>query len=79
MPIYSRYIEKKLVYIIITVPFSRQPFSCSKYTKLNMRLSCDIQLVLDIKYAFLLILSLSHPNSSVTWQYMALLARHYIL
>ena len=36
MLLYSRYIEKKLVYIAITAPFSRQPSSYTKYTKLNI-------------------------------------------
>ena len=45
MPSYSHYTEKKLVYIIITAPFSRQPSSYIKCTKLNMRLFCNIKLV----------------------------------
>jgi hypothetical protein len=50
MPSYSCYKEKKLVYIIITVPFSRQPSSCVKYTKSNICLSCNIKSVSNIKY-----------------------------
>ena len=50
MPTYSRYAEKKLVYIIITAPFSYQPFSYLKCTKLNMYLSCNVKSVLDTKY-----------------------------
>ena len=46
---YSHYAEKKLVYIIITAPFSHQPFSYIKCTKLNMYLSCNIRLVLSTK------------------------------
>ena len=38
----SRYVDKGLVYIIIIVFFSRQPFSYIKCIKLNMRLSCNI-------------------------------------
>ena len=49
MPTYSRYMLKGLVYIIIIAPLSRQPFSCIKCTKLNMRLSCDIRLVFNAK------------------------------
>ena len=36
MPIYSCYIEKGLVYIIIIALFSCQPFLYTKYTKLNI-------------------------------------------
>ena len=50
MPIYSHCIKKKLVCIIIIVPFSYQPSSCLKCTKLNMYLSCNIKSVLDAKY-----------------------------
>ena len=50
MPLYSCYIEKKLVYIIIAALFSRQPFSCVKCTKLNIYLSCNIRLVSNTKY-----------------------------
>ena len=42
--------EKKLVYIIIITPFSRQPSSCIECTKLNIRLSCNVKLVSDAKY-----------------------------
>ena len=51
MPSCSRCEEKKLVYITIITPFSRQPFSCVKCTKLNMRLSCNVKLVSDTKYS----------------------------
>ena len=50
MPSYSHYTEKKLVYIIITALFSRQPSSYIKYTKSNIRLSCNIRLVSNAKY-----------------------------
>ena len=50
MPMCSRCAKKKLVYIIIAAPFSCQPSFCFKYTKLNMRLSCNIKSVLDTKY-----------------------------
>ena len=50
MPSYSCYKEKKLVYITITALFSRQPSFCIKYTKSNMRLSCNVKLVFNTKY-----------------------------
>ena len=54
MPTYSYYTEKGLVYIIIIAFLNRQPSSYIKYTKLNMRLSCNIKLVFNIKYTFLI-------------------------
>ena len=45
MPSYSYCEEKKLVYIIIVALFSRQPSSCVKCTKLNIRLFCNIKSV----------------------------------
>ena len=42
MPIYSYYVEKKLLYIIIMALFSCQPSSCFKCIKLNKYLSCNI-------------------------------------
>ena len=51
---YSRYIEKRLSYIIISAPFSRQLFSYSKCIKLNMHLSCDVRLVSNTKYIYLM-------------------------
>ena len=50
IPSYSRYKEKKLVYIIIIALFSHQPSSCIKCTKLNMHLSCNVKLVSNAKY-----------------------------
>ena len=50
MPTYSHYTKKKLVYITIAVPFSRQPSSYIKCTKSNIRLSCNIKSVLDAEY-----------------------------
>ena len=50
MPTYSRCVEKKLVYITITAPFSRQPSFYIKYTKLNICLFYNVKLVLDTKY-----------------------------
>ena len=49
MPIYSRYAKKKLVYIIIIAPSSRQLSFCLKCIKLNIHSSCNIKLVLDTK------------------------------
>ena len=54
MPTYSRYIEKGLVYIIIMAPLGCQPFFYTKCIKLNMRSSCDIKLVSNAKYIFLM-------------------------
>ena len=50
IPTYSRYMEKGLVYIIIIALLGCQPSSYTKYTKLNMRSSCDIRLVSNAKY-----------------------------
>ena len=52
MPTYSHCVLKGLVYIAIIAPLGRQPSSYIKYTKLNMRLSCDIRLIFNAKYAF---------------------------
>ena len=52
IPTYSYYTEKGLVYIAIIALFSRQPSSYTKYTKLNIRLSCDIRLISNAKYMF---------------------------
>ena len=49
---YSHYAKKGLVYIIITDPFSRQPFSYIKCTKLNTRLSYNMRSVSLNKYIF---------------------------
>ena len=50
MPIYSCCIKKKLVYVIIIAPSSHQSSFYIKYTKSNMRLSCNVKSVLDAKY-----------------------------
>ena len=47
---YSCCVEKGLVYIIIIAFLGCQPSSYTKYTKLNMRSSCDIKLVSNTKY-----------------------------
>ena len=54
MPTCSCCVLKGLVYIIIMAPLGRQPSSYAKYTKLNMHLSCDIRLVSNVEYAFLI-------------------------
>ena len=54
MPTYSYYVEKGLVYIIIIAPLGCQPSSYTKYTKLNIRLSCNIKSVFNAKCIFLL-------------------------
>ena len=53
MPFYSYCDKKKLVYIIIIAPFSRQPFSYSKCTKLNIYLSCNVRSVSNTKCIFI--------------------------
>ena len=50
MPTYSRYIEKRLVYIIIVAPLGRQPFFYTKYIKLNIHLSYNIKSVSNTEY-----------------------------
>ena len=49
IPTYSCYAEKGLVYIIIIAFLSCQPSFYTKCTKLNMRLSCNIRLVSNVK------------------------------
>ena len=39
---YSCYIKKKLVYIVIAAPSSRQPFLYAEYTQVNIRSSYNI-------------------------------------
>ena len=51
---YSYYVLKGLVYIAIMAPSGRQPSFYTKYTKLNMRSSCNIRLVFITKCAFLM-------------------------
>ena len=54
MPLYSRYIEKRLSYIIISAPFSRQPFFYTKCTRANIQLSCNIRSVSNTKCIYLI-------------------------
>ena len=49
IPTYFYYIEKGLVYIAIMALLGRQPSSYIKYTKLNIRSSCNIRLVFNTK------------------------------
>ena len=43
IPTYSRCVLKGLVYTIIIASLGRQPFFYTKYTKLNIRLSCNVR------------------------------------
>ena len=52
MPIYSYYIEKGLVCIVIIALFSCQPFSYMECIKLNMYLSCNIYSVSNAECIF---------------------------
>ena len=52
MPSCSCCKEKKLVYIIIITPSGRQPSFCIKYTKSNIRLSCNVKSVSNAEYMF---------------------------
>ena len=54
IPTYSYYMEKGLVYIIIIALLGRQPSFYIEYTKLNIRSSCNIYLVSNAKYIFLM-------------------------
>ena len=47
---YSRYAEKKLVYITIASPSSRQPSFYAKYIKVNIRSSYNVYSVSNAKY-----------------------------
>ena len=52
MPTCSCCVLKGLVYIAIIAPLGRQPSFYTKCTKSNMRLSCNVRLVSNTKYAF---------------------------
>ena len=52
MPIYSYYIEKKLVCVTIIASSSHQPSSYSKCIKLNIYSSYNIRSVFNTKYTF---------------------------
>ena len=49
---YSYCVKKGLVYIVIAELFSYQPFSCSKCTKLNTYVLCNMRSVPFNKYIF---------------------------
>jgi homoaconitase/3-isopropylmalate dehydratase large subunit len=53
MPTYFCYIEKGLIYIIITALFSWQPSSCSKCTKLNIYSSYNVYSISNTKCIYL--------------------------
>ena len=52
IPTYSCCVLKGLVYIIIIASLGHQLSFYAKYTKLNIRLSCDIRLVSNAKCAY---------------------------
>ena len=52
MSLYSHYTKKGLVYIAIIKPFSCQPSSYIKYTKLNTYILCNMRLMPLNKYRF---------------------------
>ena len=54
IPTYSRYSKKKLVYIAIASPSSRQPSSYAKYIRANIRSSYNVRSVSNTKYTRLL-------------------------
>ena len=54
IPTYSRCAEKKLVYITIASPSSRQPSSYIECTKANIRSSYNVRSISDAKYTRLL-------------------------
>ena len=54
MPTYFYCVLKGLIYIAIIASLSCQPSFYTKYTKLNIHLSCNIKLVFNAKYAFLI-------------------------
>ena len=51
---YLHYIKKGLLYIIIMSPFSCQLSSYAEYTTANIYSSCNIHLVSDAKYKYLI-------------------------
>ena len=53
IPIYSYYMLKGLVYIVIIAPLGRQPSFYTKYIKLNICLSYNVKSVSNTKCIFL--------------------------
>jgi len=56
--LYSRYIEKGLVYIVIVAPSSHQSFSYAECTHVNMHSSYNVRLVSNTKYIYTYCISL---------------------
>ena len=54
MSTYSCCVLKGLVYIIIIAPLGCQPSFYAKYTKLNIRSSCNVKSVSNIKCVYLI-------------------------
>ena len=54
MPTCSCCVLKGLIYIAIIALLSRQPSFYTKYTKLNIRLSCNVRSVFNTKYICLM-------------------------
>ena len=54
MPLYSCCVKKRLFYVVILAPSGRQSFFYTKYIKSNIYSSCNIRLVFNTKYAFLI-------------------------
>ena len=54
MPSCSCYIKKGLLYVVIASPSSCQLLSYTKYTTINIRFSCNICLVSDAEYKYLI-------------------------
>ena len=54
MPTCFYYILKGLVYVAIIAPLSCQSSFYIKYTKLNIYLFCDIRLISNAKYIYLI-------------------------
>ena len=54
IPTYFCCVLKGLVYIAIIAPLGRQPSFYAKYTELNICSSCNIRLIFNTKYAFLI-------------------------
>ena len=50
MPSCSYYIKKGLLCIVIASPSNRQPSSCAKCIKVNIRSSCNVYLVSNAEY-----------------------------
>ena len=58
IPSYSCCAEKELVYVAIAAPSNCQPSFYAECTKLNTRLSCNIQSVFNVEYIYTYYISL---------------------